>query len=271
MFLLIIIILGLCLGSFLNAFVYRLHENTQIKTKNNKLSITKGRSICPSCKHVLGPMDLLPVLSWIFLRGKCRYCHKPISIQYPLVELLTCVLFIASYLYWPLQFNGFGIIGLIVWLIVLLGLIALSIYDFKWMELPNKIVFPITYLYSAYLVFIAIFYHAFHRALISFLAGLILFTLFYAIFQLSQAKWIGGGDVKLVFLLGLLSGGPVMAFLLIFVASLLGTFYALILYPIKRKMLNTKIPFGPFLIMATIIVVLFGAKLLSWYTSLLGY
>jgi len=270
MFLLIIVILGLCLGSFLNAFVYRLHENTKIKSRKNKLSITKGRSICPSCKHVLGPMHLIPVFSWIFLKGKCRYCNMPISLHYPLVESITCLLFVISYIYWPLYLNGFGILGLIVWLIILLGLIALSIYDFKWMELPNKIVFPIIYIYSAYLVFIAIFYHAFHRALISFLAGIVLFALFFALFQLSQAKWIGGGDVKLVFLLGLLSGGPVMAFLLIFVASLLGTFYTLILYPIKRKMLNTKIPFGPFLIIATIIVVLFGAKLLSWYTGLLG-
>ena len=268
--LIIYFIFGIILGSFLNAFVYRLHENTKIKSKANKLSITSGRSICPSCKHVLGPMDLVPVLSWIFLRGKCGYCHKPISIQYPLVELLTCLLFIASYVYWPLQFNGFGIIGLLVWLIVLLGLIALSIYDFRWMELPNKVVFPLIYLYSVYLVYIAIFYHAFHRALFSFLAGLILFALFYAIFQLSQAKWIGGGDVKLVFLLGLLSGSPVMAFLLVFIASLLGTGYALILYPMKGKLMHTKIPFGPFLILATITVVFFGAKLLSWYSGLLG-
>jgi leader peptidase (prepilin peptidase)/N-methyltransferase len=268
--LLIFIIFGIILGSFLNAFVYRLHENTKIKSRKNKLSITKGRSICPSCKHVLGPMDLFPVLSWVFLRGKCRYCNNPISFQYPLVELITCLLFVISYIYWPFYLNGFGILGLIAWLIILLGLIALSIYDFKWMELPNKIVFPITYIYSAYLVFIAIFYHAFHRALISFLAGIVLFALFYALFQLSQAKWIGGGDVKLVFLLGLLSGSPVMAFLLIFVASLLGTLYALILYPMKRKLIHTKIPFGPFLIMATIIVVLFGEKMLRWYSGILG-
>src|SRR3989344_6490262 len=121
----ILIVLGLAFGSFVNALVWRLHEQEERakskeqrrkkgKAKNTAklsshtsvlsskdLSILKGRSMCPSCKHGLAAKDLVPVLSWLTLRGKCRYCHKPISIQYPLVELITATLFVISYLLWP--------------------------------------------------------------------------------------------------------------------------------------------------------------------------
>src|SRR5690348_8244818 len=108
--------LGLGLGSFVNALVWRLHEQElaeeEPKHKRAKgkarqlsakeLSIVSGRSMCPDCHHELAPQDLIPVLSWLWLRGKCRYCSKPISWQYPLVELVTAALFIVSYLSWPL-------------------------------------------------------------------------------------------------------------------------------------------------------------------------
>src|SRR5690606_15326595 len=104
MVIIVLALLGLIFGSFVNALVYRLHEQsaqgkkqrTKGKVKNKQLSISKGRSICVHCKHELAWYDLIPVLSWLLLRGKCRYCHKPISRQYPVVELVTAAIFALS-------------------------------------------------------------------------------------------------------------------------------------------------------------------------------
>src|SRR4051812_13278636 len=96
----VLIVFGLCLGSFVNALVWRVHEQEAAKKPNKKLSVLNGRSMCPHCEHELAAKDLIPVLSWLSLGGKCRYCHKPISKQYPLVELLTALLVVGSYIWW---------------------------------------------------------------------------------------------------------------------------------------------------------------------------
>src|SRR5262245_41082320 len=102
---LILTVFGLCWGSFVNAFVWRLHEletNKRLsKSQKKKLSILHGRSMCPDCHNELAWYDLLPVVSWLSLKGKCRYCGKPISWQYPFVEALTAALFVLSYVFWP--------------------------------------------------------------------------------------------------------------------------------------------------------------------------
>ena len=98
----VLAVLGLVFGSFVNAFAWRLHEQESLLEKKKKpsakqlakLSIVKGRSMCPECKHELAAKDLIPVFSWITLKGKCRYCGKPISWQYPAVELATALLFV---------------------------------------------------------------------------------------------------------------------------------------------------------------------------------
>src|SRR5262245_33007691 len=129
----ILTLLGLCLGSFVNALVWRIHE----AHKGNKISIFTGRSQCPHCHHQLAAKDLVPVLSWLIIRGRCRYCGQPISKQYPLVELAMVAVFIVSYAYWPGGFYGTGAwVLLISWMAVSVGLLALLIYDLKWMLLP---------------------------------------------------------------------------------------------------------------------------------------
>ena len=145
-------ILGILFGSFINALVWRLHEQLDddgnpkklTKKQAKELSITKGRSMCPHCHHELAPKDLVPIVSWLMLGGKCRYCSKPISIEYPAIELLTGLLFVISYAFWPYGFgSSWLVVWFITWLIVLIGLIALAIYDIKWMLLPDKIVFKL--------------------------------------------------------------------------------------------------------------------------------
>src|SRR5579864_137748 len=106
----VLVVLGLSLGSFVNALVWRLHEQESVtkrrKSKKVDLSILHGRSICPNCHHELAVRDLVPVLSWLSLKGTCRYCGKPISWQYPIVEAATASLFILSYVYWPADLHG---------------------------------------------------------------------------------------------------------------------------------------------------------------------
>jgi leader peptidase (prepilin peptidase)/N-methyltransferase len=279
----VLIVLGLCFGSFVNALVWRVHEQAELeeqatKKKSKKakaadvtladLSISKGRSMCPHCHHTLSALDLLPLVSWLALRGKCRYCHKPISAQYPVVELLTAVLFVISYLYWPVNFDGSGlkIAAFIVWLPLLVGFMALIIYDFRWMLLPDRIVFPLGAIASVLAgLMIASSEHPL-RAFLNVLGGVIIGGgLFWLIYQFSKGKWIGGGDVKLGWLLGLVVGTPGKAALFIFGAAILGTVASLPLLVSKRLKGNSVIPFGPFLIIAAIIAQLFGAALLAWY------
>jgi prepilin signal peptidase PulO-like enzyme (type II secretory pathway) len=139
-------VIGLCAGSFINAWVWRLHQQSKIKSpkSKNNLSIVKGRSVCPSCRHQLAWYDLIPLISWLVLKARCRYCKKPISYQYPIVEALTSLIFAFSYVFWPqtVHLNGQWLL-LITWLAASVGLIALAVYDLRWMLLPNRILYPI--------------------------------------------------------------------------------------------------------------------------------
>ncbi|MBP7807569.1 prepilin peptidase [Candidatus Saccharibacteria bacterium] len=265
MIVLILIVLGLCLGSFTNALVWRLHEAEGKKKPSKKMSITHGRSMCVHCGHELAAKDLVPVLSWLELRGRCRYCAKPISRQYPLVEVLTTALFVVSYLYWPLQLDGPGWLQFGLWLVITVMFVALSVYDLKWMILPNKLVYILIGI-SVCLVAINLIITPLGSVLVDALAGIAcLAGLFYLLFQLSGGKWIGGGDVKLAVALGLIVGGPLNAVLLLFLASLGGSIVAIPLIIAGKAKRQTHVPFGPFLITATYIVFLFGSDITLWY------
>jgi prepilin signal peptidase PulO-like enzyme (type II secretory pathway) len=229
--------------------------------------------MCPHCKHTLTWYDLLPVISWLSLGGKCRYCKQPISWQYPLVEVITAALFIASYQLWPENLSSFSaILSFSLWLAALVAFMALIIYDIRWMLLPNKIVFPLIGI-GALSALIRIFAapEALNATLMA-LGGLaVAGGLFYVLFQISNGKWIGGGDVKLGFAIGLLLGSPFLAFLMLFLASVLGLLVAIPGVVRKKSKLNSRIPFGPFLITSTIIVMLFGQRIIDWYSSTFLY
>jgi prepilin signal peptidase PulO-like enzyme (type II secretory pathway) len=266
MVIVILVILGLCLGSFVNAAVWRLHEQSKKKKPSRKLSIVHGRSMCVHCGHELVAEDLIPLISWLSLGGKCRYCGKPISPQYPMVEALTAVLFVLSYLYWPISFDGQGITLFTLWLLILTGLVALCVYDLKWYLLPDKVVRPLFVLALLQVVLIAAAFGGGRNTLFGAFWGLIVGGgIFYVLFQVSGGKWIGGGDVKLGAVLGLVIGGPGNAFLMLFFSSLLGTVVALPLMLTGKVGRTSKLPFGPFLIMAAIIAYLFGASIIAWY------
>ena len=265
-----LIVLGLCFGSFDNALVWRLHELSKPKKKrvasDAELSIAQGRSMCPNCQHTLAWYDLVPILSWLSIGGKCRYCHKSISVQYPLVELATAGLFVLSYQYWPLPIEGNQLAIFGIWLLLLIGLMALLIYDLRWLLLPNKLIYPLTALAVIQaLIGIASATYPVKAALNTFLAVVVGSGLFYVLFQVSDGKWIGGGDVKLGWIFGLVVASPLSSFLVIFIAALLGSLVAVPLLATKRLQKTSVIPFGPFLITATIVVQLFGVSILAWY------
>lgn len=262
----IIFILGLALGSFVNALVWRIHEQSKGK-KTKKHSIMSGRSMCPHCQHELSAADLIPILGWLALRGKCRYCSKSISWQYPAVELSTAALFVISYLFWPENLLGAEWIQLAIWLACLSGFMALIVYDLRYMILPNRIIFPLMALASLGALIESVAENSINPLWSSLLGLAIGGGLFYLLFVLSDGAWIGGGDVKLGFLLGILVGGPGLAVLMLFIASLLGTLVALPFLIAKRWSAKNKIPFGPFLIIGAIIAQLFGEAILDWYMN----
>ena len=257
MIVLVLIVLGLVSGSFVNALVWRLHE---------KKDFISERSECPNCHHLLSAWDLIPVLSWILLKGKCRYCHKPISLQYPLVEAASALLFIFSYIFWPQPLHGAQVALFILWLIATVCLAALFIYDIRWMLLPNTIVFVLALL-SLFIALISIINSSspLKQLVNELLGALIGGGVFYVLYQASKGRWIGGGDVKLGFALGLIAGSFARSLLLIFTASVLGTAYSLPYLITKKLKKESAIPYGPFLIVAIVIVQLAGAGLISWY------
>lgn len=267
-----LIILGLCFGSFVNALVWRVYQQSLPAKKqtasDKELSILTGRSMCPHCKHTLAWYDLLPVVSWVSLLGRCRYCRQTISVQYPLVELLTAGLFVLSWILWPDSSSQlFSVVSLTVWLGAVVCFVALVIYDLKWMLLPNRIVFPLMAFGLVTAVITLINSSNIASTILNMLVAVaVAGGLFYVLFQVSGGTWIGGGDVKLGFAIGLLLGTPVLAFVMLFLASILGLVASIPAMLSRKKGLSGQIPFGPFLIVATITVKLIGIPIIGWYT-----
>ncbi len=294
-----LVVYGLILGSFVNALVWRLHaqeelrdkiivaEDTVGKLKGGRskvsrlrselkaLSMTKGRSMCSGCRHPLAPVDLVPLFSWIWLVGKCRYCHRPIE-DPPLVELVLPVLFVLSYVFWPLtlslQAPGYGLFAFVLWLVFLVGFMALALYDIRWFLLPDKIVWPLVGLALVQVVVHATVFDGGWPVIMQALWGVAIASgVFWVLFQIAERlkrEWIGFGDVKLGIVLGLLVGGPLEAILLLYIASLLGLAVSLPLMLKSRLKRTSLIPYGPFLLAACVIVTLAGPVLTGWLDKL---
>lgn len=260
---------GLAFGSFVNALVWRLHHNENTK-KAKKLSIVNSRSICPNCKHQLVAKDLVPFLSWIWLRGRCRYCKKQISTQYPLIELFSALIFVFSYVFWPEDLNNVeNCVLFITWLASFVGLLALLVYDARWKLLPNKIIYPtlLIALSGRFIYLISFEENKVYSLLMLLLSILIGSGVFFALYTISRGKWIGYGDVRLGLITGTLLATPEKSFLMIFLASILGLLFVLPALLRGKKSMTTQIPYGPYLIIATILVVWFGENILSWYKT----
>lgn len=259
---------GFILGSFVNAYSWRVKKNEESRSKSAKYSIINGRSICPECERQLSALDLIPVFSWIYLRGECRYCKKPISPIYPIVELTTVVLFLFSLVYWPFGLSGSNLVLYVVWLLILTIFIALTIYDIKYLTLPNKMLYPLTALVIIYAISkLVIIKPGDDFLLNSALGFLVGGGIFYLIFQVSSGKWIGGGDVKLGAILGLLLGNGTEALIMIFIASVLGSLVSIPLLLSGKLKGNKLIPYGPFLIFSCFLLTLFYGSIKTWLNN----
>lgn len=268
----ILTITGLALGSFVNALVWRLHEQTKTQNKISlqSLSVVNGRSMCPSCTHLLAWYDLVPIFSWLSLRGNCRYCKKSISRQYPIIELCLAVLLPLSLYYWPyiLQ-TTLSYIVFVLWIPIVVLLVAASLYDIKWMELPNRLLYPLAGLVVVQQILLAVEQHKGGTFISGLIGGIIVGGFFWIIYQISGGKWIGGGDVRYGFVMGLLLGWQ-KALLGLMVASYAGTIVVVILILIKKYHKKMKLPFGPFLISATYISLLWGQYFIDYYKRISG-
>lgn len=235
----IFLVLGLSVGSFLNVVILRLDK---------KKGILLGRSECPKCGHRLRWYDLVPVFSFLLLRGKCRYCKHKISRLYPTVEILTAISFIA-YLF----FHGLDGPEILLDLLIISGLIAIAFFDLRELIIPDKIVLPL-------IILVFFFNLSVTDISVRLITALILGAIFAIMYLGSRGQWIGLGDAKLVFLIGLVLGYPlgVLAVLLsIWTAALIG----IILVAVKRATFKTALPLGTFLAASSIIFLILQNEL----------
>jgi prepilin signal peptidase PulO-like enzyme (type II secretory pathway) len=253
-------IVGAAMGSFSGAVVWRLRK---------KKDFVRDRSECEKCHHKLGTFDLIPIFSYIFLRGRCRYCRKPIVPDTLLIELTGAVLFTLSYLLFPLEGVGTVVKSttlFVLWLTILVGFMILGLYDTKYGLLPNKILFPTMAVAGIYFA-VDSFWVAGVEPL-GVLGGFVLsllpitglYGLLYLIGEKTGRHLVGFGDVKLGIVIAFLLSWD-SAFIVLFLANVLGALFSLFLVLTKRKKITSLIPFGPFLILATILVFLLQINL----------
>ena len=256
-----IFVFGLLVGSFLNCLIYRLELK---ELKGERKSPLKGRSFCPSCKHVLSWYDLIPILSFFYLRGKCRYCGKKISIQYPLVELATALMFLLVFNSSMVQAIELNLLFLFYYLLITCFLIIIFVFDLKHFIIPDVVLFPAIVITFLYRVFFSE-----RLSLSGFIFSALISGLFFLlIFLISRGKWLGFGDVKLVLFMGLFLGYPqilVGLFLSFFIGAIIGVMLMLL----KKKGLKSEVPFGPFLVVGTYIGLFWGQQIYNWYLNLL--
>jgi prepilin signal peptidase PulO-like enzyme (type II secretory pathway) len=254
----LIFIIGLCIGSFLNALIYRLETSKKI---------CFGRSICIYCKKTLSWKELFPLLSFIIQKGKCKDCKKKISWQYPLVELVTGFLFLYSFFYvfsFQLLYDNWllAISNLLIYWFIIAVLIVVFVYDLKHKLILDKVMIPGIIIVFVLQLFLGVL------LLNLLLAGLIGGGFFLIQFLLSKGKWIGGGDIRLGVFMGFVLSWPNILVGL-FIAYFIGAFASVILILSKKKGLKSQVPFGPFLAVGTLVSMFLGSQLVEWYLRLL--
>lgn len=231
-------LIGLCIGSFLSVLVSRLDQ---------KDGIISGRSECPKCHRLLSWYDLIPLISFALLRLRCRQCKSKISFLYPAIELMTGISFLVvyirlAYLGWPY---------LIISLVITSFLVSLIFFDYLYLIIPDKIIVAI-------LILTLLLYARFNMEglVTAFITGLVMSTIFAIMYLVSQGTWIGLGDIKLIFTIGLLLGYPngIIAIIgSIWLAALVG----LCLLAMNKATLKTAIPFGSFIAIISLITFIY--------------
>lgn len=286
---LLIFISGCFIGSFLKLTADHIV---------NGESFVFGRSKCEFCKVYLKPFNLIPVLSYIFQRGKCTSCEHKLSLAYPMSEITTGALFLAASYYLDIfnNFNTYSLLYLVYILVVLSFYIIMIFSDIKYLIIPDKVVYTATlfvFVFITLVLFLDIkdayfdvvtnplskylIQAGFLKTQILFIIKNYLITLgsavgiglfFVSLILLTKGKGMGGGDVKLGFLIGLFNGFP-YNILGIFLGFVIGSVFSLGLIGLKQKTMKDIIPFGPFLIAGSLVSLFFGRYIINWYLGLI--
>lgn len=267
-------VFGLAVGSFLNVVIHRLPRMMerdwraqcaelagQALPPEEPLSLWRPRSRCPHCGHLIGALENIPLLSYLLLKGRCRACHQPIGLRYPLVEALTAVLF--GYAAWRFGFTlaaaGAGLF--------LAALVALTFIDADTQLLPDAITLPL--LWAGLLINLNGTFVPLADAVIGAAAGYLALWLVYWAFKLATGKeGMGHGDFKLLAALGAWLGWQMLP-LIILLSSLVGAAVGVALILLARHGRHKPIPFGPYLAAAGVIALFWGQHLNRAYLGLI--
>lgn len=260
----LLFLLGLVVGSFLNVVIYRTVHGDQF---------VSGRSRCPHCSHVIAWYDNIPLLSFILLGKKCRSCHKPISWTYPVVEVLTGLLFVwwfvIGFTFFQLSIAPFVLIQPLFWLFVGAVFIVIFFADLLYYIIPDSMVASLTIAALSYriaLTHVGVFNPVDFTNTVIGAASLSLGL--FALFVLTKGRGLGFGDVKLMFPLGLLMGWPSML-AGIWLSFVIGGVVGVMLLVSKKKSFGQIVPFGPFLLVGTMLALWQGDLLIQWYLGFL--
>lgn len=243
----VLVLAGLVAGSFVSAWLHRLRTGA---------SVAVGRSACPSCGHQLAWYDLVPLASWLLLRGRCRYCRQAISWQYPALEVALAVLFAFA----PL---GAGWIPVAVHLSASVLLLAAAVYDARWMELPDGVSWLLLATAGLRLVGMGLSTGEWAAVLVNAILGAVVAGGFFGLqYIVSRGRWIGSGDVILGAAAGLLVGWP-GGLLALVVAYVVGGAVAAPLLAMRRRVWASAVAFGPFIALGTWVALRFGSSLVQ--------
>lgn len=242
----LIFLYGLLIGSFLNVVIYRVPE---------KQNIVTTRSHCMSCGYELKWYDLVPLFSYLALGGKCRKCKAKISVQYPLIEVLNGVLYVVVFAKWGLSVDS------LLYCLLFSALIALSVIDFRTYEIPLGI--------NGCILLLGVLQVVFHLSLWKdYLIGFLAVSLpLYLLFMITKGRGIGGGDVKLMAVCGLVIGWQN-----IILAFFLGCIIGSVIHVLRMRLSGEShvLAMGPYLSLGVMIAALYGQEMIAWYLGYLG-
>ena len=281
----VLFVFGLAIGSFINVISLRYQPGQKLLDRK----VISGRSHCPICLKTLAWYELIQILSFFLQKGKCRNCGYRLSLQYPLVELLSGLIFVfipwhLSNLQLFLLTPDFSLLTSLIWIIIFLLFLLLSIIDFRQYIIPNSINLSLVVLGIILLIInhqlpIANYSFLGHYAMLFDIqrsavvqhtaAAFLAMTFFGLIIVLSRGKAMGWGDFKLAGVLGLIFGWPDII-LVLFLAFFVGAFFSILLLIQKKKKIKEAVPFGPFLAIGAFLTFFFGYQIVDIYFRLFG-
>lgn len=283
-----LVLVGVCFGSFAGASVWRLRarqleadkkakepydhkEYSRLKKLLGKKT-SKDRSQCLECGHELKWYDLIPLVSWLTLRGKCRYCHHKIGYYEPLMEVGVALFFVLSYAFWPGGVeSGLQIAHFALWLVAGVIMAMLFAYDAKWFLLPDSLTIALAVVGLAIVGVSAAETQDIGGTILTAIGAVgVLGGLYAILFAVSQGRWVGFGDVKLGVGLGLILVDWQLAAVALFLANLIGCLIVIPLLASKKLKRSSHIPFGPLLIAGAVLTWFIGWRILDWYLGSIG-